>query len=1526
MGLSFFDNLASRLFKYIGWGVVNGTRDALTDAYQNLKASVDSLFDRLILQLPKEISWIVMDIKTFIVQNIAYVVVAMAPRLAQVLAGACLAVSAIKYVGNKYSLERAVKHGGEEGEIESSDVLTGLLATMFGVTRLPSVIKKAGSLIRDTSTVTSFISGLARWLYKVLSYCFGDETRVVKWLKTLISIDSEVYDFHAGVKAMVDSGRVDQIKEFLPLFQTHIAKARKAFVEATVKDNKVVLYRIYTDLLTWEAMANRANSQLDKPTVMFLSGDCGLGKSRLAMVLAARYVADYLLENLKATRESVYLDVEKRILNFPYLSKFIYVRKSGEKFWEGFTTSHYAVIFDDISNSDSEASKRLVDEFHQYSEIGLLYPPQAGLEEKHIYFNAKLIIATSNYPYLASKTPDSDVRRFQNHVIVRKKNGGIVPSTFDSEFKHLEFVACAAPERFLTKTFDYQVDNDYFFCKSNGSGGSNTKRVGDYYLTTDMSRLYQMLKDSARSISDCGLANMVIKHGLVGEVTYSRDENCVDLKSTQDPYTDDFEVLYSQLSDEVVIQKEPSFFARIAKNRFDDIDFSMSVFKYIGKATAAIIVSVVFIAAFVKLIRSVFSTILTKKEIVTLEGDDWYSLDPVSNDEWHEAINKARNDAKYRNDKPQQDSESYLQEASYKRASDPFAKFHHAFFPVVVQTKTGEGTSAKAIAIGKQTVMMPLHYLVGNKCDFSISFKLNNKIYTNNILYSDCQLFENYDVIVFDVPSLPLYTTLKLGSVTEFDSFFVLTDGKVLNVDVNKTQKKVDARFQGKVFTDIVITAPSIKNAGLGAGSCGSPLIGCKNGVSALVGFYVGSSESTFHFTPVPDVVRKNADCVSIECDLSVLFDNDPYCMENYQHLGQVEVPPSMKQMPRNDIVQTPAQVMGLIPGEPYRYPVIPTEATEIKAMHKKDVPIHNITPNTIKLVHQAGELLQQHYAQKFSECSSLGIEEAILGTTNYGDMGAIDINTSPGFTLRTQGKDKEDVMTFTNDGKPDVKLDVDFKNMLVEDWRKWIHGDKVGYVFSEHQKIELRERERVVAGKLRIFSGGDLRHLICGRRAIGDFYEQWRIHQMFNFVGGDVGGLDFHQLIQDAVLRTPSNEFGCFDFSGYDATIPNVLVKEAIRIIKSFYPNHQDKQAVELCFLENMIAFRFVRGQLYCSLQGNCSGFVYTTMLNTIVNNLIFSSCVLSKYPNIDPFSEYFLVAFGDDSVYGNSLLYPFSPLEYSDLVNSMFGMKMEQATENKEVASTVGFVDWKNILFLKRKPHQNDHPYIPKGVYYGRLDKGIVYDILRYHNRRGTAEDYAGNIRSFVLESLYHTSFEEPFKVIRGLTDRFSMEARGLVNLPEVVATFKSKFTHTSVTNVVYPHNLSNFTPVKLKINYKGTKTEFPSVEVAYQYIKAIEHGRTEIARTILSLKPTPKYTISHQAKAIQRRLNSSPRWLSIRDDVMIGLLRARAAQDKSFVLDPNTHYRHPVPDQHWGIPGCNTFGKMLDLLALELFSKSS
>lgn len=203
------------------------------------------------------------------------------------------------------------------------------------------------------------------------------------------------FEFRADLDTAIEKG------ESIVKFAFELDTAEKLFARKVFNE----LQMIKSDCVTRAA----ARENRTPPFSILVSGDSSIGKSSIMEMLYAHY--------------------GKRS-NLPVDSTYKYTRNAAAKFWDGFTTSQWCVIFDDIAfmhpNKAAQGDPTVMEIIQLINAVPFT-PDQAALDDKgRTPVRAKLVIASTNTENLNAhhyfSCPSAVQRRFPFIVVPKIKN------------------------------------------------------------------------------------------------------------------------------------------------------------------------------------------------------------------------------------------------------------------------------------------------------------------------------------------------------------------------------------------------------------------------------------------------------------------------------------------------------------------------------------------------------------------------------------------------------------------------------------------------------------------------------------------------------------------------------------------------------------------------------------------------------------------------------------------------------------------------------------------------------------------------------------------------------------------------------------------------------------------------------------------------------------------------------------------------------------------------------------------------
>lgn len=205
---------------------------------------------------------------------------------------------------------------------------------------------------------------------KEYSKLIDQVAKLRNWSKLLSNCEA-----HGFSESLYRSELDDSIESFQSVlqFNSHLTKLEKSKCRETLNELKMLRF----DLTTIRA----SREHRDAPLGILINGDSGVGKSTIKDILFTHY---------------------GKIFNLPIDKTFCYTRNPVAKYWDGFVTSCWCVILDDIAFKHPNLGEdESCMEFLQINNSVPFVPDQAALEAKgRTPLRAKLVIGTTNTKHL----------------------------------------------------------------------------------------------------------------------------------------------------------------------------------------------------------------------------------------------------------------------------------------------------------------------------------------------------------------------------------------------------------------------------------------------------------------------------------------------------------------------------------------------------------------------------------------------------------------------------------------------------------------------------------------------------------------------------------------------------------------------------------------------------------------------------------------------------------------------------------------------------------------------------------------------------------------------------------------------------------------------------------------------------------------------------------------------------------------------------------------------------------------------
>nr|UUB77413.1 polyprotein [Enterovirus E] len=341
-----------------------------------------------------------------------------------------------------------------------------------------------------------------------------------------------------------------------------------------------------------------------------------------------------------------------------------------------------------------------------------------------------------------------------------------------------------------------------------------------------------------------------------------------------------------------------------------------------------------------------------------------------------------------------------------------------------------------------------------------------------------------------------------------------------------------------------------------------------------------------------------------------------------------------------------------------------------------------------------------EHYANQLKQLdidpAPISMEDAIYGTEG---LEALDLGTSAGYPYVALGIKKRDILNKETRDVTKMRQCID---------KYGLNLPMVTYV-----KDELRAKDKVRKGKSRLIEASSLNDSVAMRCAFGNLYKAF--HQNPGTLTGCAVGCNPDVFWSKIPVMMDGQLFG-FDYTAYDASLSPMwfhALAEVLRRIGFVECKHFIDQ---LCCSHHLYMDKhyYVVG----GMPSGCSG---TSIFNSMINNLIIRTLVLTVYKNID-LDDLKIIAYGDDVLAS----YPYE-IDASLLAEAgkSFGLIMTPPDKSAEFVK----LTWDNVTFLKRRfVRDTRYPFLVHPV----MDMSNIHESIRWTKDPRHTEDH---VRSLCL-----------------------------------------------------------------------------------------------------------------------------------------------------------------------------------------------
>lgn len=376
-----------------------------------------------------------------------------------------------------------------------------------------------------------------------------------------------------------------------------------------------------------------------------------------------------------------------------------------------------------------------------------------------------------------------------------------------------------------------------------------------------------------------------------------------------------------------------------------------------------------------------------------------------------------------------------------------------------------------------------------------------------------------------------------------------------------------------------------------------------------------------------------------------------------------------------------------------------PTKAPAMLGVFERDGEIISPLKNAMKKIvsnhtrldpqclEAAGNAFLHKLPSHGKDFGPVSSEEAINGIIGDDRYQALNLSASPGHPFKYIKRNSKKRHWF--DGEENQ---LHAKEGLVEEMEKIERGEST-VIFTDTLKDEIQSLEKRREGRTRLFSVAPLHFVLRGRKLLMNF----QAFMLDNFIKTGIPvGLNVHschwRLLYEELLKYP--QFLNGDFKNFDQNIPYEICLLARDILMSLHSNPEE---IEDFFNQIIYRVHWIGNKAYCRIGGNPSGQPFTTMFNSICNQLMIYYCfakayqrLFGKLPEDKHYYELYAVVYGDDNLIGVSDKISWFTMKV--LASEMAEIGIVYTTPDKSEIGDLKFYSIKEVSFLKRT-------FFPKG-----------------------------------------------------------------------------------------------------------------------------------------------------------------------------------------------------------------------------------
>lgn len=323
--------------------------------------------------------------------------------------------------------------------------------------------------------------------------------------------------------------------------------------------------------------------------------------------------------------------------------------------------------------------------------------------------------------------------------------------------------------------------------------------------------------------------------------------------------------------------------------------------------------------------------------------------------------------------------------------------------------------------------------------------------------------------------------------------------------------------------------------------------------------------------------------------------------------------------------------------------------------------------------------------------CRLLTHEEMIMGSPDLEFVCPVKRRSSPGYMWTNKQHGLPGKTRWLGDGDNFILDDPELLSALAERESKAKQGVRHMHLWQDTLKVERRPIEKVLAGKTRVFSMGQMDFNLLFRKYFLGFNANAMKHRIHNELAIGITPQSHEWTVLANYLTGYGDNVFAGDFTNYDGTLNPQIMWKCLDLINDWYDDGYENRLVRTVLFEEIVSSIHVCGDIiYGWTHSQPSGNPLTTVLNSLYNSIsmrvVYYMALRELDPAANPVKEWHsnirMVSYGDDNVVGVRPGHFFNQ-ELATKYYSVIGMTYTDECKSGKICDMRRLRD---ISFLKR------------------------------------------------------------------------------------------------------------------------------------------------------------------------------------------------------------------------------------------------